>query len=235
VVVDRLLERARRAPSAGHTQGWAWLVLEGEELTRRFWDVDADPSWLARPTHPGLLRAPVILVPLTNPSAYAQRYRDADKAAVGRPGGRAAVGRPGGRAALGRPGGRAAVGRPDGRVTATTGDGDPTSATDPDPAVTPDRPVAAADPADWPVPWWDVDTSFAIMLVLLGAVDEGLGALFFALHGDPDQLRESFGIPTEWRPLGAIALGWPDPDDQASASTRRGRLPWQELVHRGAW
>jgi nitroreductase len=216
-IVDRLLGRARRAPSAGHTQGWAWLVLEGEALTRRFWAVDADPSWLARPTHPGLLRAPVILVPLTNPSAYAQRYRDADKTAVG------------------RPGGRAAVGRPDGRVAATTGGGDPTSATDPDPAVTPDRPVAAADPADWPVPWWDVDTSFAIMLVLLGAVDEGLGALFFALHGDPDQLRESFGIPPEWRPLGAIALGWPAPDDQASASARRGRLPWEELVHRGAW
>ncbi len=28
-VVDRLLDRARRAPSAGHTQGWAFLVLEG--------------------------------------------------------------------------------------------------------------------------------------------------------------------------------------------------------------
>ena len=54
-VVDRLVDLARRAPSAGHTQGWAFVVLEGHEQTGRFWSTDADPAWLAQPDHPGVL------------------------------------------------------------------------------------------------------------------------------------------------------------------------------------
>jgi nitroreductase len=79
-VVDRLLDLARRAPSAGHTQGWAFLVLEGVELTRRFWQADASPEWLASPTLPGLLNAPVIIVPWASRQAYERRYAKADKA-----------------------------------------------------------------------------------------------------------------------------------------------------------
>jgi nitroreductase len=36
--LDRILDHARRAPSAGHTQGSAFLVLEGPEQTAAFWD-----------------------------------------------------------------------------------------------------------------------------------------------------------------------------------------------------
>lgn len=79
--VDRLMELARRAPSAGHTQGWAFLVLEGAELTRRFWEADASPEWLASPTLPGLLRAPVIIVAWASRQAYERRYAEPDKAA----------------------------------------------------------------------------------------------------------------------------------------------------------
>jgi nitroreductase len=210
-IIDRLLERARRAPSAGHAQGWAWLVLEGSDQTQRFWAIDAEPAWLARPSHPGLLRAPVILVPLGNPTAYERRYAEADKAALGRPGGR----RP-------PPPGEA---RHDGSLDGV-------------------RPFEGADrltlppggrPVDHPVPWWDVDLSFAVMTVLLGAVDEGLGALFFALHGDPAGLRREFGVPAEWRPLGAVALGWPAADNLPSPSAGRGRRPWGEVVHRAHW
>ena len=32
-VVDRILENALHAPSAGYTQGWAFLVLEGRDDT----------------------------------------------------------------------------------------------------------------------------------------------------------------------------------------------------------
>lgn len=82
-MVDRLLSLARRAPSAGHTQGWAFVVLEGPEQTSRFWRHDADPAWLAQPTHPGLVRAPVVIVALANRQAYVDRYAEADK--QGRP------------------------------------------------------------------------------------------------------------------------------------------------------
>ncbi len=176
VVVDRLLARARRAPSAGHTQGWAFVVLEGPAQTRRFWELDADPAWLAAPTHPGLLRAPVIVLPLASRDAYLDRYAEADKATAGRPG-------------------------PDG----------------------------------WSAPYWVVDTAFATMLLLLGAVDEGLGALFFALHGPPERTLGAFGVPGGWEALGAVALGWPAPDAQPSASAGRGRRPQAEVVHRGRW
>ncbi|MBV9661960.1 MAG: nitroreductase family protein [Acidimicrobiales bacterium] len=78
-VVDRLLDRARRAPSAGHTQGWSFLVLEGPAQTGRFWASNADPEWLAHPTLPGLLKAPVIVVPWCSASLYRSRYSEADK------------------------------------------------------------------------------------------------------------------------------------------------------------
>jgi nitroreductase len=79
-VVDRLVELARRAPSAGHTQGWAFLVLEGADQTRRFWEADASPQWLASPSLPGLVRAPVIIVAWASRQAYERRYAEADKA-----------------------------------------------------------------------------------------------------------------------------------------------------------
>ena len=37
-IVDRILANALHAPSAGFTQGWAFLVLEGREHTERFWN-----------------------------------------------------------------------------------------------------------------------------------------------------------------------------------------------------
>jgi nitroreductase len=78
-VVDRLIDLGRRAPSAGHTQGWTFMVLEGAELTARFWAADASPEWIADPTLPGLLRAPVVIVPWTSQAAYERRYGQADK------------------------------------------------------------------------------------------------------------------------------------------------------------
>ncbi|HEV7862984.1 MAG TPA: nitroreductase family protein, partial [Acidimicrobiia bacterium] len=36
--LERVLDHARRSPSAGHTQGYAFLVLEGPEQVGRFWD-----------------------------------------------------------------------------------------------------------------------------------------------------------------------------------------------------
>jgi nitroreductase len=40
---------------------------------------------------------------------------------------------------------------------------------------------ADRDESRWPVPYWDIDTGFMALLMLLAAVDEGLGALFFGI------------------------------------------------------
>ena len=80
-VVDRLLARARRAPSAGHTQGWSFLVLEGRDQVDAFWEVESEPDW--RETMPGVLKAPLIVVPLCSVRRYLDRYSEPDKVAAG--------------------------------------------------------------------------------------------------------------------------------------------------------
>jgi nitroreductase len=61
-VRERLLEHALRAPSAGFTQGWAFLVLEDAADRELFWSVTtsagAPDGWLTR-----MRRAPLLVVP----------------------------------------------------------------------------------------------------------------------------------------------------------------------------
>lgn len=90
------------------------------------------------------------------------------------------------------------------------------------------------DDARWQVPYWFVDSAFAAMLVLLTAVDSGLGALFFRV-ADPSGVREEFAVPSNFDPVGAIALGYPAADDRPSSSTSRPRRPAGAVVHRGRW
>jgi nitroreductase len=77
--VDRLLEYAIRAPSAGFSQGWGFLVLESPEDRERFWAATTPPDlapsdWLA-----GMSRAPLIVVPHSNREIYLDRYAAEDK------------------------------------------------------------------------------------------------------------------------------------------------------------
>jgi nitroreductase len=78
-IVDRMLEHAIRAPSAGFSQGWAFLRLDTAEDVARFWratslDDRASNTWLD-----GMRTAPVILVPMANKDAYLDRYAEDDK------------------------------------------------------------------------------------------------------------------------------------------------------------
>jgi len=82
-VVDRVLAAGDRAPSAGNTSGWAWLVLEGAEQTARYWDVTLPADRREGFPWPGLLAAPVLVVPLCRPEAWPERYAEADKARTG--------------------------------------------------------------------------------------------------------------------------------------------------------
>lgn len=179
-VVQRLLEHAIRAPSAGFSQGWGFLVLETAVDRELFWTattpVAGDPDtarrsrWLT-----GMSRAPLIIVPHANRSAYLDRYAQPDKGWTDR------------------------------------------------------------DEARWPVPYWHIDTGFAALLMLLTAVDEGLGACFFGIPPErTDHYRAAFGVPDDFLPIGAVTVGYRAPDTR-SASLRRGRRPVDEVVHRGRW
>lgn len=81
--LQRLLDLARRAPSAGNTQPWSFVVLEGSD-TAKLWDVTLPAERRAVFRWPALLDAPVVVVPLVSPAAYLRRYSEADKAGTRR-------------------------------------------------------------------------------------------------------------------------------------------------------
>jgi nitroreductase len=173
-LLDGILDNARRAPSAGFSQGVDLLVLTGPEEVGRFWDATFPAAERESFRWQGLFRAPVIVIPCSHKQAYLDRYAE------------------------------------------------------------PDKGWADKDEGRWPVPYWDIDTAFAAMAILLSATDAGLGALFFGIFDGLPQLRASFGIPDDFTPIGALALGWPAPDEP-SPSLARGRRPLEEVIHRGRW
>ena len=178
-VVERALAHAVRAPSAGFSQGWDFVVLDTPEAVGRFWAATAEPDALAAPDAwlAGMTGAPVLVLPCATKTAYLERYAEPDKGWTDR------------------------------------------------------------DEARWPMPFWHLDTAMASLLVLLTAVDEGLGACFFGIPpGRIDDVRRAFSIPAGTDPIGAISLGHPSPRPGAAGSpARRVRRPLDEVVHRGSW
>jgi nitroreductase len=175
--VDAVLYAAQRAPSAGFSQGWDFVVLLDAADRQRFWDATREPdlpddapvdSWLT-----GVSAAPVLVLCLSDPDTYLDRYAEPDKGWTDR------------------------------------------------------------DPARWPVPYWDVDTGMAAMLMLLAAVDEGLGALFFGIPAvRHEQVRRAHGIPESRRLVGVVALGHELRRTEGSSRTRP-RRSTGEVVHWG--
>jgi nitroreductase len=88
----------------------------------------------------------------------------------------------------------------------------------------------------WPVPYWDLDAAMAVMLLLLTAVDEGVGAWYFGVFHGAEALLADLGVPDGRRLIGAVALGWPAAGDRSTGSARsRPRRPLDQVVHRGRW
>lgn len=176
-VIDGLVDLASRAPSAGKTQGWHLIVLEGDQ-PQRFWDISLPVEKRASFRWTRLLDAPVIALPLADAAAYTERYAEPDKA--------------------------------------RTGLGDDASA--------------------WPVPYWTIDTSMAVMTLLLGAENLGLGALFFGVFHNEAEVRAEFGIPDDLELLGAVALGHPlDRNEDKGRSSGRARRTPDQIIHRNGW
>jgi nitroreductase len=88
----------------------------------------------------------------------------------------------------------------------------------------------------WPVPFWTVDTSMAILLILLGAVNEGLGAWYFGITRGEEELMRTLGVPPTSKLLGVIALGYPSSEDAPAGSIlSRRRRPFADMFHFGRW
>ena len=172
-VLDAMLSLAARAPSAGHTQGRQFLVLDDITSRAAFWRAtsDSEPdAWLTR-----MQTAPVLIVVFSDKEAYLDRYAESDKGWADR------------------------------------------------------------DESRWPVPYWDIDAGMAAMILLLAAVDAGLGACFFGVpSGKWDALHAAFAVPPRLRPVGVISLGHPAADLR-SPSLRRGRRPLEDLVSYGSF
>lgn len=171
-LLERIVTNATRAPSAGHSQGWGFLVLDNPQDTTTFWDVTNRPGQEERTGSPSMHTAPAIIVPFAHKQAYLDRYAE------------------------------------------------------------PDKGFPPNYEARWRIPHWYVDTAHASMLMQLTVVDAGLGAIFFSVR-DPRGLREAFGVPEGFDPIGAIALGYPR---ETQAPRRAGtRKPQDEVVHWGKW
>ena len=123
-------------PSAGFSQGLAFVVLTEPDRRRLFWETTSGPEWRGESESVPLTRAPVVIVPLAHKQAYLDRYALPDKAHT---------------------------------------------------------PLAQEE--YWPAPYWDIDTGFGVMLILLTAVDLGLGALFFGIFQGERALMAALGVP----------------------------------------
>jgi nitroreductase len=185
-VVERVLDSALRAPSAGFSQGWAFLALTEPADRARFWPFV--PTRVAQT--PTMQDAPLVVVPMAHKTTYLERYTEPDKGWQDRA------------------------------------------------------------EARWPVPYWYIDTGMAALMMLLTAVDEGLGACFFGIMPRPgdgfdpqvevpahtDAFRAEFDIPEEYDPIGGITIGYRSADvpPQPARIAERRRPPAQ-VVHRGQW
>nr|WP_042193317.1 nitroreductase family protein [Kibdelosporangium sp. MJ126-NF4]CEL20699.1 Nitroreductase family protein [Kibdelosporangium sp. MJ126-NF4]CTQ89612.1 Nitroreductase family protein [Kibdelosporangium sp. MJ126-NF4] len=172
-VVEKILASALRAPSAGFSQGWAFLSLTDPEDRARFWPYapSVPEEW------PTTRDVPLIVVPLAHKQAYLDRYAQSDKGWEDRA------------------------------------------------------------EARWPAPYWYIDTGMASLMMLLSAVDEGLGALFFGIEPQYlDGVKKEFGIPDTYAPLGAILIGHrAEGAPVIGSAATRARRGTGEVIHHGQW
>jgi nitroreductase len=101
----------------------------------------------------------------------------------------------------------------------------------------PDKLDEDGNEVEWRVPWWWVDAGKAIMLLLLAAIDEGLGAGLFGLVGDDnDRLRELLGMPADLEVVGVVTVGHAAPAARDGGSRRTFEWkPLEEVVRWERW
>jgi FMN reductase [NAD(P)H] len=93
---------------------------------------------------------------------------------------------------------------------------------------------------EWPVPWWWIDAGKGMMLLLLAAVDEGLGAGLFGLYPaeNNERLRAALGMPEDVAVVGVVTVGHAaeEPLEARRKETlNRRRRPLEEVVRWERW
>ena len=78
-VVDRILALAQHAPSAGFSQGCAYVVLLNAETRKNVAMLQGEEEYVHSGFHPWISEAPVAIVPCVSERIYHQRYREKDK------------------------------------------------------------------------------------------------------------------------------------------------------------
>ncbi|MFD8499002.1 nitroreductase family protein [Amycolatopsis sp. NPDC059657] len=94
------------------------------------------------------------------------------------------------------------------------------------------------DEARWPVPFWDIDTGMATLLILQTVVDEGLGAVYTGIGPEGvARLRADFGVPEDHEPIGVVALGHGAETEASPGSSVRkvARRAFDDVVRFGHW
>jgi nitroreductase len=77
--IDALLELAIRAPSAGFSQGWHFLVLDDEQSRETFWQATTEEDEPPDPWLDGLKTAQALIICFSDKDTYLDRYAEADK------------------------------------------------------------------------------------------------------------------------------------------------------------
>ena len=77
--IDRILEVARRAPSAGFTQGQYMVVIQDPETRGRLAELADEATYVARGMDPWISAAPVHIAVCTSEADYHHRYQEPDK------------------------------------------------------------------------------------------------------------------------------------------------------------
>lgn len=99
----------------------------------------------------------------------------------------------------------------------------------------PDKGWTDRDEARWPVPYWHVDTGMVALLMLLQAVDEGLGALFIGMAPAViPAFRRAFDVPEDHDVVGVVCFGH-EAADAPRRDLRSRRRATDDVVHRGRW
>ena len=78
-VLERLIDDARRAPSAGFSQGQRFVVVTDADRRQQIADLGGEQQYVEMGFDPWMSRAPVHIVPCADEGAYRRRYAEEDK------------------------------------------------------------------------------------------------------------------------------------------------------------
>lgn len=77
--IERILDLARHAPSAGFTQGQSFVVVTQPDLRKEIAKLCGEEYYVEGGWDPWISKAPALVVPCTSEEAYHRRYREPDK------------------------------------------------------------------------------------------------------------------------------------------------------------